>query len=166
MLVSGRVYIFPRNLHSCFQAEAPRRSTQTSNIFLCPTSSSLRCRMALWFSIISSLAISTIFTSPICCICNLYVHMHIYIDVHISCRWLWNHVYCVYSISWEILEMSIRPACSSPTMLDHPEAMRSITSSASVSLRRPWLFMQLWWKMGGRSQKFFSFKVNDFMYYL
>lgn len=58
--------------------------------------------------------------------------------------------------------MSIRPACSSPTMLDHPEAMRSITSSASVSLRRPWLCMQLRWKMGGRTQKFF---FHDFMYY-
>lgn len=67
LLVSGRVYIFPRNLHSFNKS---------------------RCRTALWFSIIASLAISTFYRSPICCICNFYVHMHIYIcNVHISCRW-------------------------------------------------------------------------------
>ena len=53
--VSGRVYIFPRSLHSFNKS---------------------RCRTALWFSIIASLAISTFYTSPICCICNFYVHMH------------------------------------------------------------------------------------------
>ena len=58
LLVSGRVYIFPRNLHSFNKS---------------------RCRTALWFSIIASLAISTFYTSPMCCICNFYVHMHIYI---------------------------------------------------------------------------------------
>ncbi len=56
---------------------------------------------------------------------------------------LWNHLYYVV-LFWEILEhVNTATVLFTGKALVTSETIRSITSSASVSLRRPWLSMQL-----------------------